>query len=108
MTQLVLKFASQPNGDEHLSVEITDTAGRTFSLSYDTAGHLTQLTDPIGRTLQYAYDAGVVIFAATGKRRVSDLSVARNELIKKGRKIREAARQVNVFFATAQAMAADR
>lgn len=35
---------------------ITDTVGRTFSLSYDNRGRLVKITDPIGRTIEYGYD----------------------------------------------------
>jgi RHS repeat-associated protein len=39
-----------------LLTQITDTAGRVVTLSYDGSSHLTLLTDPIGRTVQFAYD----------------------------------------------------
>ena len=37
--------------------QITEPAGRTLTLAYDTQGRMTSVTDPIGRVVQYAYDA---------------------------------------------------
>ena len=45
--------------------QITDTAGRTLSLSYDVGNRLTQITDPIGRTIQFAYDVNGDLVTAT-------------------------------------------
>src|SRR5207247_2450929 len=36
--------------------QITDPAGRTFALAYDTQGRIASVTDPIGRVVGYAYD----------------------------------------------------
>jgi RHS repeat-associated protein len=36
---------------------LTDTVGRTVTLSYDAANRLTQVQDPLGRKVTYAYDA---------------------------------------------------
>lgn len=36
---------------------ITDTQGRTFTISYDTNGHATRATDASGRTWQFTYNA---------------------------------------------------
>ncbi len=41
----------------HLITQITEPAGRSFTLAYDTAGRITSVTDPIGRVVQYTYDA---------------------------------------------------
>lgn len=37
--------------------QITEPAGRSLTLAYDSAGRITTVTDPIGRVVQYSYDA---------------------------------------------------
>jgi len=46
---------------------ITDAVGRTLTLSYDGANHLTQLQDPLGRKVTYAYDANGRLATITDK-----------------------------------------
>lgn len=45
--------------------QITDTAGRVFTLAYDAGNRITQITDPIARSLQFAYDANGDLVSAT-------------------------------------------
>jgi RHS repeat-associated protein len=40
-----------------LITQITEPAGRHFTLSYDGAGRITSITDPINRLVAYSYDA---------------------------------------------------
>ena len=47
---------SGSTGPEQLT-SITDTQGRTTSVTYNTAGYLSQITDPAGRTYTYGYDS---------------------------------------------------
>jgi len=45
--------------------QVTDTAGRVFTFTYDTNNHMTLITDSIGRTIQFTYDTnGDLISAA--------------------------------------------
>jgi RHS repeat-associated protein len=38
-------------------LQITEPAGRAFTLTYDASNRIASVTDPIGRVVQYAYDA---------------------------------------------------
>lgn len=46
---------------------ITDTVGRTVSLSYDGSNRLTQIQDPLGRKVTYAYDGSGRLATVTDK-----------------------------------------
>ncbi|MFI3185097.1 MAG: DUF6531 domain-containing protein [Methylococcaceae bacterium] len=49
-----LVFGYDPGGD---LITVTDTVGRTISLSYDANHRITAITDPAGHVVRFAYDA---------------------------------------------------
>jgi RHS repeat-associated protein len=49
------RTATEPVGSQITS--ITDTQGRTTTISYDSSGHVSQITDPLQRSISYGYDS---------------------------------------------------
>jgi RHS repeat-associated protein len=73
-----------------LITQITEPAGRAYTLTYDGTGRITSVTDPINRQVQYAYDpqgrletvtdaaGGMTRYAYDSQQRITSITDPRN------------------------------
>jgi len=98
-----------------LITRLTEPAGRSLDLTYDTTGRITTVTDPLGRTVRYTYDApgrletvvdaagGVTRYAYDAQHRIVSITDPRgityltNEYDAQGRVVRQTQADGGVF-----------